>query len=76
MLRPGNVYTSVDCCAFLKPLLVEYLDDYPGITLFLRGDSGFATPDMFELLEINGTSYAIRLKLNDSLTKLAEPLEK
>lgn len=76
MLRPGNVYTSVDCCTFLKPLLMEYLDDYPDITLYLRGDSGFATPDLFELLETNGTSYAIRLKVNDTLTKLAEPLEK
>ncbi len=76
MLRPGNVYTFVDCCAFLKPLLMEYLDDYPDITLYLRGDSGFATPDLFELLETNGISYAIRLKVNDTLTKLAEPLEK
>ncbi len=31
---------------------------------------------MFELLETNGTSYAIRLKVNDTLTKLAESLEK
>ncbi len=76
MLRPGNVYTSVDCCAFLKPLLMEYLDDYPDITLYLRGDSGFATPELFELLETNGTSYAIRLKVNDTLIKEAESLEK
>lgn len=76
MLRPGNVYTSSDCCTFLKPLLMEYLEDYPDVSLYLRGDSGFADPDLFELLETNGTSYAIRLKVNETLTKLAESLEK
>lgn len=76
MLRPGSVYTSTDCCDFLKPLLMEYLEDYPNVSLYLRGDSGFACPDLFELLESNGTSYAIRLKVNDTLTKLAESLEK
>jgi hypothetical protein len=76
MLRPGTVYTSTECCAFLKPLLMEYLEDYPDVSLYLRGDSGFACPDLFELLETNGTSYAIRLKVNDTLTKLAESLEK
>jgi hypothetical protein len=76
MLRPVTVYTSTECCAFLKPLLMEYLEDYPDVSLYLRGDSGFACPNLFELLEINGTSYAIRLKVNDTLTKLAESLEK
>lgn len=76
MLRPGAVYTSTDCCQFLKPLLMEYLEDYPEVALYLRGDSGFACPELFELLETNGTSYAIRLKVNETLKNLAEPLEK
>jgi len=76
MLRPGAVYTSTDCCQFLKPLLMEYLEDYPEVALYLRGDSGFACPELFELLENNGTSYAIRLKVNDTLKNMVEPLEK
>lgn len=76
MLRPGAVYTSTDCCQFLKPLLMEYLEDYPEVALYLRGDSGFACPELFELLETNGTSYAIRLKVNETLKNLTEPLEK
>lgn len=76
MLRPGTIYTSTDCCSFLKPLLMEYLEDYPDVALYLRGDSGFADPDLFELLETNGTSYAIRLKVNATLTALSESLEK
>ncbi|MFV0465785.1 MAG: IS1380 family transposase [Lachnospiraceae bacterium] len=75
-LRPGSIYTSTDCCPFMKPLLMEYLEEYPEVTLYLRGDSGFADPDLFELLETHGTSYAIRLKVNATLTKLSESLEK
>lgn len=75
MLRPGAVYTSTDCCEFMKPLLMEYLEDYPDTALYFRGDSGFACPELFELLETNGTSYAIRLKANDTLIKLAGSLE-
>ena len=48
---------------------------YPDIALYLRGDSGFACPELFELLETHGTSYAIRLKANDTLDRLAESLE-
>lgn len=55
---------------------MEYLDDYPDVSLFLRGDNGFACSELFELLVTNGTSYAIRLKINDTLLKMAESLEK
>ena len=75
MLRPGEVYTSTDCCEFMRSLLMEYLEDYPDVALYLRGDSGFASPELFELLETNGTSYAIRLKSNVTLIELAESLE-
>jgi hypothetical protein len=75
-LRPGNVYSSTDCCEFLQPLLMEYQDDYPDIKLYLRGDSGFANPKLFEQLESNGTSYAIRLKENATLKEMAAYLDK
>ena len=34
------------------------------IHLLLRGDSGFATPDLYKQCEENGTSYVIRLMEN------------
>ncbi|MDQ9769337.1 transposase, partial [Acinetobacter baumannii] len=49
---------------FLQPILDEYLADYPEVTLLLRGDSGFATPELYKQCEENGTSYVIRLKEN------------
>ena len=40
------------------------VNDYPTIHLLLRGDSGFATPDLYKQCEENGTSYVIRLMEN------------
>ena len=74
-LRDGTVYTSNGVVKFMQPLLDEYLQDYEDIDLFLRGDSGFATPDLFRQCECNGVSYAIRLKANQNLYKLASHAE-
>lgn len=70
-LRDGNVYTSNGVVPFLKPLLLEYMEQYPNIDVYLRGDSGFAAPELFDLLEHNGCSYVIRLKANNVLYKEA-----
>ena len=40
----------------------------------LRGDSGFATPELYKQCEENGTSYVIRLKENNVLLSKAEYL--
>ena len=63
-LRDGAVYSCTGVTNFLQPILDEYLNDYPTIHLLLRGDSGFATPDLYKQCEENGTSYVIRLKEN------------
>jgi uncharacterized protein YneR len=61
-LRPGNFYTSKNATDFVYPLLLEFQDDYPTTDIYLRGDSGFADVMLYEKLESNGVSYAIRLK--------------
>ena len=63
-LRDGNKYSCTGVADFLQPILDEYLRDYPAIHLLLRGDSGFATPELYKQCEENGTSYVIRLKEN------------
>ena len=53
------------------PLLQEYLSKYPSLPLYLRGDSGFAAPELYEACEENDCKYAIRLKQNKTLVSLA-----
>ena len=70
-LRDGTEYSCTGVASFLQPILDEYLNDYPAIRILLRGDSGFATPDLYKQCEENGTSYVIRLKENGILREKA-----
>lgn len=71
-LREGTQYCSKDADKFMIPLLVEYRTKYPSTLLFLRGDSGFASPDLYDACEENDCKYAIRLKQNQTLLKYAK----
>lgn len=73
-LRPGSAYTSKNTTDFLFPLLLEFQEDYPAMDLFLRGDSGFADVMIYEKLESNGVTYAIRMKESRPLRAAAEGL--
>ena len=70
--RSGNVYTSRNVVRFITPLLIHYRTNYPDIDCIFRGDSGFATPELFEILEVMDASYCIRLKSNPKLQKLSQ----
>ncbi len=74
-LRPGNVYTSNGVVEFIQPLIEHYIEHFPEITLFIRGDSGFAVPALYDLCEKESVSYIIRLKSNAILQALAEELQ-
>ncbi|XJS10895.1 IS1380 family transposase [Aerococcaceae bacterium WGS1372] len=71
-LRSGNQYTSKGVKEFLKPLLEHYNQAIPTTDILVRGDSGFATPDIYDLCELYENHYVIRLKANRNLYRLAE----
>ena len=56
----------------MKSLLDEFLCDFPDLPLYFRGDSSFASPDLYEVLEDKNCKYAIQLKENAKLRELAE----
>lgn len=70
-LRPGNVYTSNGVVDFVEPLISHYNEKFPETTPFLRGDSGFAVPELYALCEKESVYYVIRLKSNSNLQRLA-----
>lgn len=73
-LRPGNVYTSNGVVDFIQPLIEHYNEKFPETIPFLRGDSGFAVPDLYELCEKESVYYVIRLKSNANLQRIADEL--
>ncbi len=73
-LRPGNVYTSNGVVDFVRPLIEHYNEKFPETIPFLRGDSGFAVPALYDLCEDESVYYVIRLKSNANLQRLADEL--
>ena len=59
----------------MKSIFEEYTKDYPYTHLMLRGDSGYAAPELYELCEQYGVCYVIRLKENTRLKALAADLD-
>lgn len=70
LLRKGADYSCTGVKDFLEPLLDELQDTCPDTPLALRGDSGFATPELYDLCEERNVKYAIRLKENSVLKRL------
>lgn len=73
-LRPGSVYTSNGVVDFMRPLIEHYNEVFPEKSYLVRGDSGFAVPELYELCEKESVYYIIRLKANAKLKALAEKL--
>lgn len=73
-LRSGSVYTSRQVVRFVGPTLKRYKILYPLVNPMIRGDSGFAVPELFELAETKEAFYVIRLKANKRLYAKAEGL--
>lgn len=48
-LRSGNQYTSNGAKAFLVPLLIHYNQAILMTDILVRGNSGFATPAVYDL---------------------------
>lgn len=71
-LREGTDYCSKGSGEFMRPLLKEFQERYPYTDMYLRGDSGFAAPELYEVCEEFCCKYAIRLKLNSKLMELAK----
>lgn len=70
-LRKGTQYCSNGSGQFMEELLDELQEDFPDTDLYLRGDSGFASPELYDVLEKKNCKYAIRLKENQALRRLA-----
>jgi len=53
-LRPGTVPSSCGAVATLRPIVTALRAAWPQVTILVRGDSGVATPEMYEYCESDG----------------------
>lgn len=75
-LRPGNVSSADGVVEFLLPVVDRVKAENLAQYVDVRGDAGFPTEPLLTPLEERGVHYAFRLRTNDVLERLAEPLLK
>jgi Transposase DDE domain. len=71
-LREGSVYTSKNAKDFLEPVFKWLTEKYPSATIVLRGDSGFASSEIYDLCHKYNVEILIKLKSNAILKKLSD----
>src|SRR5699024_9323768 len=73
-LRAAYLFTSNGVVPSDEPVLERDNDMLLETTAFVRGDSGFAVTELYELCEEESVSYEIRLNANANVKKLADEL--
>lgn len=74
LLRPGNAPTQRGVVGLLRRLLPRLRQAFPRARLFVRLDSGFASPQLFDLLDDQDADYVVGMPANSVLERLAAPL--
>jgi hypothetical protein len=74
VLRAGNRHASYGAVAVLKRIVPKLQAAFPRAEIIIRGDAGFAVPDMYEYCEQERLKYVIGLIRNDVLERMAEDL--
>src|SRR5882757_265119 len=73
ILRPGNAAATAGVISLLRRLLPKLWRAFPRARLRVRLDAGFATPEIFALLEATGVEYVVAMGTNAVLARHAEP---
>src|SRR5215203_608759 len=66
-LRRGNVHSAEGWREVLEPVIARYRTTMK--RRYFRADAGFASPEVYELLEAEGYAYVIRLPANAVLQR-------
>ncbi len=71
VLRPGTMPAPIGVRGVLKRLLPKLWAAFPHARLRVRLDGGFATPEIFALLETAGAQYVVAMAKNTMLLRHA-----
>ncbi len=71
LLRPGTAPATVGVRGVLQRLLPKLWRAFPGFTIRVRLDAGFAHPEIFTLLEDAGVEYVVAMAKNPVLDAAA-----
>lgn len=72
-LRPSNIDAARHSWAILSLLTKRFRQEWPGVKIIFRGDSGFCRWKMFRWCEKNAVDYVVGIARNARLQPLLEP---
>ena len=75
-IRPGNASAGEDAVEVLGRIIAKFRAAWPKLRIRVRGDSGFASPKLYEACEAWNVEYVIRMRKNEVLQRLLTRLAK
>jgi len=72
-LRPSNIDAARHSRAIVKLLVDRLRQQWPGVKIIFRGDSGFCRWKLMRWCDRHGVDYCVGLARNKRLEKMAEP---
>jgi hypothetical protein len=72
-LRPGTVHASCGAVSTLQTIVQALRAAWPAVTILVRGDTGLATPAVYEYCEAEGLLYAFGYSSNEVLKERTAP---
>ncbi len=76
VLRPGDAGAAEGAARELRRIVNRLRETWPHVKLLVRADSGFATPELYDLCEAERVEYVIGFQPNKRLSALSAPLAK
>ena len=74
-LRPGNAHAAENVLSALRPIVERLKEAFPRATLLLRGDAGFAVPELYQFCESHGIEFTIALPANEVFKRESDALQ-
>jgi hypothetical protein len=74
LLQPGKAKGAATAVAVLKRIIVRLRQQWPGVRILVRADSGFASPVMYRMCDRLEVDFIIGFQPNVKLTRLSERL--
>jgi hypothetical protein len=73
LLRPGKRPSGKEAAMILRFVINRIRRNWPNITITIRGDGHYGTPEVMELLEQNDHFYILGLPTNSRLKEISKP---
>jgi hypothetical protein len=74
VLQPGKSQGTRPAVAILKRIIRRLRKKWPGVPIVVRGDSGFASPEMYRLCQDHKVDFLLGFGTNQRLKRLASRL--